>query len=1679
MKKFIILLFLFLSVVSVYAELINVPIDINGSTYIEGGTSLYEDENLSLTTIYEAKAHSGSYTYNAETPSVTFSYWIQMRTSSVPTSESPFGTESSESTPIVVNVNNPMTLKSYVRTGNNKSIQLYNESFNSIESTVESSIDQSSESNAFFITTWTITSPGIYVLTEIGGTGRLSGLAYELIDDPSVINKPKAPVFSHKSCEFYQPFELTISDINEPSATVYYTMDGSTPSSENGLKYVTPITIPIGSDVIVKAVSVRGENVSSVTSAKYRFIAKHLLSVKLPNKNGINYVYYSSNSEYGEWYDENSTYITEGDKLYIEFRLNTGYKCNDIKLNGISQNASDNSFYFVMPNTDVELIIDTTFDPSSPSDPQPGEISKKFNLYLTSNPIGASSLSGAGTYSSGSEIYLNARSASGYKFIGWTRDGEIVSSSSSFYYTMPSSDVVLTANYVYNPTSPSDPQQPTLKHPLTVIASPAGAGTFSISSSEVTFGQEYYVYAYPQSGYKFKGWIVNGVAQEETSTQLYGVMTEAGAQVVGLFVFDPSSPSNPGANYYDSVTGQVIIDDFTPGNLYKALQDKVGYDNFENVSSIIVKGRLSSGDFGSLSYLENVATIDLSRTGGESAVPGYAFQDLGVSSILLPSTITNLGNYVFSKCTNLTSLTIYAQVPPKCSSNTFRDFTNKDNCCIFVPKEAMDLYANADYWKDFTILPILNDAHVLQVNLPGDAADGRYKHNSIEIVNQNTGVRQKYVISDRLVYTFNGLQKDEQYNVYMLSQSGLEIGRIEDVVIPEDDIEVTFDDLKTLYTAVAKVLAQDGTDVTSQVSVEWLKPLEDGTTAYLRKSTSVSEIPEGELLLCRIGLDNKLGTVYVNPEDVEFTVNGSDNNCIVNLVPFRTVGLSGVVVDGDGSTLSGASVSATQVLNGKYSKTYTAKTGRKGEWSINVLDAPETNLTFTASECVNVNDTIGAFDSGVVSFDCGKTTMKSIVGARVSYGFTYHAAGEENVENYYPDYQNVAISVFNETQDRPHNEVSAQYPLLAVLDENINAGDKLKLTATSKTGAFNPIVETVIIGEDQRAEVTFDIVGKGGIQASFEMTDNPAVVAMLYSNKGELVKKQTYSEAKTTFTGLEDGNYTLVTMGQSDLMNSILRLSNFAEIGLSENKDYVVNAVKVESGKLSEVKNLEIPAFDESVFYYTNSSTGFSANKSSITTGNYLTLRAAIDFKGVYKDDISNVALVVDLPESCDFVEQSLIQGPNLLPYTIDNNRLTVQLGNNYQNQIRFCVMPTSGGSFNASASIVFDCNGKNVKQPIGNAISEIKDIEITVPSVIAGTSFKVAGVTMGNSQVNVYEDGTLLGSGKANAAGSWSVDCELNDPYNLSVHSIYAEIKTPAESVLTSETKSLTYDVNALQVSKVTMYHWNPEMHKTFESVFDFMNPKTSATQWTVYYPAKKFTYTIEFTDNDPDRISNVVLYVHTADARFVPVNASFDENKGLWYAEIDMGNSSDGYYPVNCSVDFDFISTPIVDRRSFDQAIDNIEESRLDMELVVNQITDLQNESDIINKESEDKSSQINQILDVISAKTDSEIDQTILKDLYKLLDWEYSESNFYVDQTVDSSQEFIDLLMSETYDLISENIDLNILESDFNQAIESYNQSLIEIDEMSVIDDKSIENYNERQFIIQTAMGPPLGY
>ena len=74
------------------------------------------------------------------------------------------------------------------------------------------------------------------------------------------------------------------------------------------------------------------------------------------------------------------------------------------------------------------------FNPSNP-----GEPGQRYNLTVNVTPDGAGSTSPSGKqqYALGESVYLSANANNYYQFVGWAQDGDTISRSRSFNYTMP------------------------------------------------------------------------------------------------------------------------------------------------------------------------------------------------------------------------------------------------------------------------------------------------------------------------------------------------------------------------------------------------------------------------------------------------------------------------------------------------------------------------------------------------------------------------------------------------------------------------------------------------------------------------------------------------------------------------------------------------------------------------------------------------------------------------------------------------------------------------------------------------------------------------------------------------------------------------------------------------------------------------------------------------------------------------------------------------------------------------------------------------------------------------------------------------------------------------------------------------------------------------------------------
>ena len=280
-----------------------------------------------------------------------------------------------------------------------------------------------------------------------------------------------------------------------------------------------------------------------------------------------------------------------------------------------------------------------------------------------------------------------------------------------------------------------------------------------------------------------------------------------------------------------------------------------------------------------------------------------------------------------------------------------------------------------------------------------------------------------------------------------------------------------------------------------------------------------------------------------------------------------------------------------------------------------------------------------------------------------------------------------------------------------------------------------------------------------------------------------------------------------------------------------------------------------------------------------------------------------------------------------------------------YSDEVKFCVIPTDGGDYAPNAFASFTMAGEEILQPIGSANYTVKDLSITVPSTVAKTTIPVNGTAKGNSTVQIYDNGVLIGETTSLANGVWSTTCELNEPYNPSTHEIYAKIVTPQGMELQSEVVSILYDMNMIEVSTVTMINVSHRVGDYYEerTVFDFQNPPVSIPAYWYWPDYPGFTFLIDFTNNDTTLVSNVTLHVKTTSGNQVPLSAKYDERKGLWIASGNFGSWSDYDIPTNVSVDYDMATLAVLDAGLYDEVVTSYDSAKIEFQESIAEINSL----------------------------------------------------------------------------------------------------------------------------------------
>lgn len=1037
------------------------------------------------------------------------------------------------------------------------------------------------------------------------------------------------------------------------------------------------------------------------------------------------------------------------------------------------------------------------------------------------------------------------------------------------------------------------------------------------------------------------------------------------------------NPESPGTNSWNATTGELFVNYFqkagqAPGGYSIGGFHLYTYLNQFGIKPADVKTLTVSGEvgrssecfssLGSYNALPNAEKLDLRHTFGHTSYQGV--WDDGVNKhddvleihvdgmpklkqLILPSNIKYIGWWQLPPNSVLEAVTLYATVPPAICISEY-EYTGymlygfnriPQSCVLYVPEQSVAAYKADKVWgsRFADVLPIPEgEAEDITVDLPDNFTDGRYVGMSLSLFNTQTGEETKYIVDERPSYIFYAQTCGEPYTAHLHNGQGVLMAATDTVTLGNKPMEITFKHVKQLYDLSLQVQTpaeQEGgtpADVTDQTTIVWTDAMGNriGTGSTLPRQT------EGARLLYGITLPPELAAHYGVPPRSELVVSEATAQTTITLSAPDSCRLCGKVTDTEGKPIAMASVTASLMMNGTVGKVFTATTDMLGRYELATLTG---DLTLSASATGYVAARTAVSVVGGSPTDIAPVQLAPLSGPTIAYDFTYteSAANDEQATTLpgYSDYPNVAIAAYNETTGRSLDSILVHYPEVQLLD-GANVGDRIRLTATSLNDAFMPVEATLTLTANDNDSVIFALKELGGIEVSFQRSDNQEVIAALYDADGLLCRQETFNEATLTLDGLKDGNYTIVTMSSDPLLSKMLYLSDYAAVGMEAGKDYVSNKVTVESGVITELTIDRIPTLNAEPFYYTDGTkTLFMSNKAEVSTSCNVTLRAEIGFKESIRDRVSNVRLLVNYPaDKAEYVEGSSMTGTKMVRATVEDGRLTIPVENDYLDEpTRFILTAIDQGTLIASAQLQFDIDGRTVTQPIGFATCDVKYMTIVAPETVSKLSFPVRGNAPANSPIRLYAgDDVLVGQTQAFADGSWQLHVDLPDCANLATIPLYAVVTTKQGREVKTETVNVTYDKDMIRPLHVLMYPRLPKFHDIRDMIynaetpfidFDFDHPEKIDDQWyvtSVDPSGPPYLFEIIFNTTDSSKVHNVVLMYETLRGDIDYLNAEYDGNTGHWMCSVKVGADA----VVNVDVDFLDMRALKMDRLQYDRA-------------------------------------------------------------------------------------------------------------------------------------------------------------
>ena len=164
------------------------------------------------------------------------------------------------------------------------------------------------------------------------------------------------------------------------------------------------------------------------------------------------------------------------------------------------------------------------------------------------------------------------------------------------------------------------------------------------------------------------------------------------------------------------------------------------FDNCTNLDSVVLPPNITllGSTFANCISLQNVTLPDSLQI-----IRRLTFLNCqSLQSITIPEKVTEVNTQAFKDCLALDTIRVLAAEPPTATSESFTGM-DKSSCILLVPASSIDLYREAECWKDFNVQPLDSPTGLgASIVLP---KSGKILHNG-----------QVYIVRGDNTYTLQG-----------------------------------------------------------------------------------------------------------------------------------------------------------------------------------------------------------------------------------------------------------------------------------------------------------------------------------------------------------------------------------------------------------------------------------------------------------------------------------------------------------------------------------------------------------------------------------------------------------------------------------------------------------------------------------------------------------------------------------------------------------------------------------------------------------------------------------------------------------------------------------------------------------------------------------------------------------